>query len=169
MAFEELTEEQIEMLRGPEGPEGPEGPQGEQGPAGPEGPQGEQGIQGPAGNDATAASLLAEPAGDNGTFTVPDLTSSYVDSGGLSSVILKLPTVTDTERSREFTVTVRANGADVQVTLSISDGSTVYARQTAVLDNPVMSGTLAAFLFHEISRNVFIVARNDLVELPSGA
>ena len=160
------------MLRGPEGPEGPEGPQGEQGPQGPqgpEGPQGEPGVQGPAGSDATAASLLETLVGTGGTFAVPDLTSSYVDSGGLSSVILALPAVTDETRSREFTVTIRANGADVQVTLSISDGSTVYARQTAVLDNPVASGTLAAFLFHEISRNVFIVARNDLVELPSGA
>lgn len=53
--FEELTEEQREMLRGPAGPQGETGPQGEQGIQGPKGDQGEPGIQGPEG-----------PAGANG-------------------------------------------------------------------------------------------------------
>lgn len=61
IVFEELTEEQKEMLRGPAGPQGEQGPkgdkgetgpQGEPGPAGPQGnpgSQGLQGIQGPIG------------------------------------------------------------------------------------------------------------------------
>ena len=52
IVFEELTEEQKEMLRGPAGPQGEQGPKGdkgEPGPAGPQGNQGEQGIQGPEG------------------------------------------------------------------------------------------------------------------------
>lgn len=67
MAFEELTPEQIELLRGPKGPkgdtgatgpqgpkgdtgaQGPKGDTGETGPQGPQGEQGERGIQGEAG------------------------------------------------------------------------------------------------------------------------
>ena len=49
MSFEELTQEQVESLIGPQGPEGPQGPQGEQGPEGPEGPQGDVGPQGEVG------------------------------------------------------------------------------------------------------------------------
>ena len=37
VAFEELTDEQIEMLRGPQGIQGPQGPQGDQGPKGQDG------------------------------------------------------------------------------------------------------------------------------------
>lgn len=47
VVFEELTEEQKEMLRGPAGPQGEQGPKGEQGPVG---PQGDQGVQGPKGD-----------------------------------------------------------------------------------------------------------------------
>lgn len=68
VSFDELTPEQVAMLKGPkgdtgeQGPEGPQGPQGiqgvkgdtgERGPVGPEGPQGPtgpQGIQGPKGD-----------------------------------------------------------------------------------------------------------------------
>lgn len=65
VSFDELTPEQIAMLKGPkgdpgeQGPEGPQGPTGpkgetgERGPIGPEGPQGPigpQGIQGPKGD-----------------------------------------------------------------------------------------------------------------------
>jgi len=46
IVFEELTQEQRELLRGPQGIQGPVGPQGEQGPEGPQGIPGEQGIQG---------------------------------------------------------------------------------------------------------------------------
>lgn len=55
MTFEELTDEQRELLRGPQGipgpigPAGEQGPQGETGPQGPQGPQGIQGIQGEVG------------------------------------------------------------------------------------------------------------------------
>lgn len=46
VSFEELTTEQVEMLRGPQGYSGETGQQGEPGEPG---PQGEQGIQGPQG------------------------------------------------------------------------------------------------------------------------
>jgi hypothetical protein len=47
-----FTEEQLELLRGPQGEAGPQGPQGPQGPEGKQGlqgPQGEMGPQGPVG------------------------------------------------------------------------------------------------------------------------
>ena len=50
--FEDLTEAQKELLRGPQGvpgPEGPKGDTGETGPIGPEGPRGATGETGPAG------------------------------------------------------------------------------------------------------------------------
>ena len=47
--FEELTDEQKELLRGPQGIQGPKGDTGPQGPVGPTGPQGIQGEVGPAG------------------------------------------------------------------------------------------------------------------------
>ena len=65
VSFDELTPEQVAMLKGPkgdpgeqgiqgpEGPQGPKGDKGERGPIGPEGPQGPtgpQGIQGPKGD-----------------------------------------------------------------------------------------------------------------------
>ena len=62
--FEELTDEQKELLRGPQGIPGPTGPagekgaQGEIGPQGPQGPQGIQGIQGEVGPEG--------PKGDKG-------------------------------------------------------------------------------------------------------
>ena len=67
VSFDELTPEQLDMLKGPkgdQGPIGPQGPKGEQGPAGergPEGPQGEQGIQGPEGPQGPIG-----PAGEQG-------------------------------------------------------------------------------------------------------
>ena len=47
--FDDLTPEQIELLRGPEGPQGPQGPQGVQGPKGDRGATGLTGPQGPKG------------------------------------------------------------------------------------------------------------------------
>lgn len=49
--FEELTDEQKELLRGPQGVQGPEGPKGDKGDQGPVGPQGPQGEIGPKGED----------------------------------------------------------------------------------------------------------------------
>ena len=49
VSFDELTPEQIAMLKGPKGDPGEQGPIGPQGIQGPKGDQGEQGIQGPAG------------------------------------------------------------------------------------------------------------------------
>ena len=49
--FSELTDEQIEMIKGPKGEQGPEGPKGEQGPEGPKGEQGAKGDKGDTGAD----------------------------------------------------------------------------------------------------------------------
>lgn len=49
VAFEDLTEAQIAMLKGEKGEPGEKGDQGEQGPRGLQGPQGVQGPQGPKG------------------------------------------------------------------------------------------------------------------------
>ena len=49
MTFEDLTDEQIESLRGPKGDTGDTGPQGPKGDTGDTGPQGPEGPQGPAG------------------------------------------------------------------------------------------------------------------------
>ena len=68
--FEDFTEEQLELLRGPQGEQGIQGLQGEQGPAGEQGPKGEQGIQGeqgPAGEKgADGAEGPQGPAGEAG-------------------------------------------------------------------------------------------------------
>ena len=79
ITFEELTPEQMELLRGPQGPEGPKGDKGDkgdqgdpgatgsQGPkgdTGATGPQGPQGIQGPKGD--TGATGPEGPKGDKG-------------------------------------------------------------------------------------------------------
>lgn len=53
VSFEELTEEQVGSLRGPQGiqgEQGPKGDKGDKGDTGEQGPQGEQGIQGPKGD-----------------------------------------------------------------------------------------------------------------------
>src|SRR5699024_5131744 len=90
VAFEELTPEQVENLRGEQGPEGPQGPQGPEGPQGekgqdgtvafeeltpeqieslrgeqgPEGPEGPQGPQGPEGSQGPQG--LQGEKGDKG-------------------------------------------------------------------------------------------------------
>lgn len=66
MAFEELTPEQIELLRGPEGPKGdtgatgPQGPKGDTGATGPQGPAGSNGKTPVRGTDYWTAADIAE-------------------------------------------------------------------------------------------------------------
>lgn len=70
IAFEELTDEQKEMLRGPQGIQGPKGDKGDQGevgltgPAGPEGPVGAPGPRGEPGKSGVYIGNI-EPT-DNG-------------------------------------------------------------------------------------------------------
>ena len=61
MTFEDLTDEQIESLRGPKGDTGDTGPQGPKGDTGDTGPQGPEGPQGPAGPQGEPG-----PKGDTG-------------------------------------------------------------------------------------------------------
>jgi len=68
--FEDLTAEQVELLRGPRGFQGERGIQGEPGIAGEKGEQGEQGEQGPAGEVGPQG-----PQGEKGEgFKFEDLT-----------------------------------------------------------------------------------------------
>ena len=76
VSFDQLTEEQIERLRGPVGPQGPKGdngdpgPKGDVGPQGPQGPKGETGETGPQGSQGpkgdTGATGPQGPKGDTG-------------------------------------------------------------------------------------------------------
>lgn len=82
IVFEELTEEQKEMLRGPQGIQGPKGDTGATGPQGPQGPKGDTGDAGPKGDKgdtgakgdkgdkgdigATGATGATGPQGPNG-------------------------------------------------------------------------------------------------------
>lgn len=61
VSFDELTPEQLEMLKGPKGDAGPQGPQGEQGPIGLQGPEGPEGPMGPKGDTGATG-----PKGDTG-------------------------------------------------------------------------------------------------------
>lgn len=109
VSFDELTPEQVAMLKGPkgdtgeQGPEGPQGPKGdkgatgERGPIGPEGPQGPtgpQGIQGPKGDQGDIGPQGATgergpqglrgiqgPAGPRGEKGEPGLTTSIEVNG----------------------------------------------------------------------------------------
>ncbi len=71
--FEELTEEQKEILRGPAGPKGedgavgPQGPKGEDGAVGPQGPKGEDGAVGPQGPKGEDGAVGPQgPKGEDG-------------------------------------------------------------------------------------------------------
>lgn len=78
VAFEELTEAQIEMLRGPEGPQGQPGEAGAQGPEGPQGPKGADGVMSFADLTEEQRESLRGPAGPAGpkgdALTYEDLT-----------------------------------------------------------------------------------------------
>ena len=76
VSFDELTPEQLDMLKGPKGDTGPQGPQGPQGiqgeqgqegPEGPQGPQGETGARGPKGDTGPIGPQgIQGPKGDKG-------------------------------------------------------------------------------------------------------
>jgi hypothetical protein len=83
IVFEELTDEQKEMLRGPQGiqgevgpqgPQGPQGIQGEQGPIGEQGPQGIQGAKGEAGQSGVYVG--STPPTDNSVMVWIDIEGS---------------------------------------------------------------------------------------------
>lgn len=78
VAFEELTEAQIEMLRGPEGPQGQPGETGAAGPQGPQGPKGADGAMSFTDLTEEQRESLRGPAGPAGpkgdALTYEDLT-----------------------------------------------------------------------------------------------
>lgn len=90
VSFDQLTEEQIERLRGPVGPQGPKGdngdpgPKGDVGPQGPQGPKGETGETGPQGSQGPQGEPGAPgpqgPAGADGTMSFEDLTEEQKES-----------------------------------------------------------------------------------------
>lgn len=107
ITFDELTDEQKELLRGPQGIPGPTGPagekgaQGETGPQGPQGPQGIQGIQGEVGPEGPAGEKgdkgdqgergEAGPAGDSGVYVGSEAPTNdaniWIDPNGTPIVV----------------------------------------------------------------------------------
>ena len=85
VSFDELTPEQINMLKGPKGDKGDTGPIGPQGPQGIQGPQGEQGPQGPKGDtgevppDVATKTYVSEQLA-----TKQDKLDSYSDSASVA-------------------------------------------------------------------------------------
>lgn len=67
IAFEELTEEQRELLRGPQGIQGPKGDKGDQGEVGLTGPEGPVGAPGPRGEPGESGVYIGniEPTDDS--------------------------------------------------------------------------------------------------------
>ena len=67
VVFEELTPEQIEMLKGPQGIPGEQGPEGPEGKPGPEGPRGQTGDQGPKGDPGESGVYIGndQPSDEN--------------------------------------------------------------------------------------------------------
>ena len=91
VSFDELTPEQIDMLKGPKGDtgeqgpkgetgaQGIQGPQGEKGDTGATGPQGPQGIQGPKGDTGPQGPVGPQgPKGDPGEVPPDVATKTYV-------------------------------------------------------------------------------------------
>lgn len=70
VSFDELTPEQVAMLKGPKGDPGEQGPIGPQGPEGPTGPKGDTGERGPIGPEGpqgpTGPQGIQGPKGDQG-------------------------------------------------------------------------------------------------------
>lgn len=88
VSFDQLTPEQVAMLKGTKGDTGEQGPQGIQGPKGDTGPQGPQGIQGPVGPKGDKGDTGPEgpqgpvgpqgPKGDTGEVPPDVATKTYV-------------------------------------------------------------------------------------------
>lgn len=67
VSFDELTPEQVAMLKGPKGDTGEQGPEGPQGPTGPKGDTGERGPVGPQGPQGPIGPQgIQGPKGDQG-------------------------------------------------------------------------------------------------------
>ena len=87
VAFDELTPEQVAMLKGPKGDTGEQGPEGPQGIQGPKGDQGDVGPQGPAGpRGATGEQGQRGPQGIQGPKGEPGLTTSIEVNGQIYDV-----------------------------------------------------------------------------------
>ena len=87
VSFDELTEEQLAMLKGEKGDRGEPGPKGETGPEGPQGEKGATGPEGPAGSD-----------GDDGAGiqSVEQTTTSTEDGGTNVVTVTKTDGTTST-------------------------------------------------------------------------
>ena len=115
VSFDELTPEQLDMLKGPKGdkgdtgPIGPQGPQGIQGPQGEQGPQGIQGIQGPKGDkgDTGPQGPIGPqgPKGDTGEVPADVATKTYV-SEQLSTKQDKLDSYSDSASVADDKLTI---------------------------------------------------------------
>ena len=82
VSFDELTPEQVAMLKGPKGDPGEQGPAGPQGIQGPKGDAGERGPIGPEGPQGpTGPQGIQGPAGPRGEKGDPGLTTSIEVNG----------------------------------------------------------------------------------------
>ena len=85
VSFDELTPEQIDMLKGPkgdtgeQGPTGPQGPKGDTGPQGPVGPQGPKGDPGEVPPDVATKTYVSEQLA-----TKQDKLDAYSDSASVA-------------------------------------------------------------------------------------
>ena len=85
VSFDELTPEQIDMLKGPKGDTGEQGPTGPQGPKGDTGPQGPVGPQGPKGDPGEVpADVATKTYVSEQLATKQDKLDSYSDSASVA-------------------------------------------------------------------------------------
>ena len=85
VSFDQLTPEQIEMLKGPKGDTGEQGPTGPQGPKGDTGPQGPVGPQGPKGDPGEVpADVATKTYVSEQLATKQDKLDSYSDSASVA-------------------------------------------------------------------------------------
>ena len=85
VSFDELTPEQIDMLKGPKGDTGEQGPTGPQGPKGDTGPQGPVGPQGPKGDTGEVpADVATKTYVSEQLATKQDKLNSYSDSASVA-------------------------------------------------------------------------------------
>ena len=123
VAFEKLTEEQREMLRGPQGPQGERGPQGMRGYPGAQGMQGPTGVTGPQG--ARGPEGPAGPRGPEGPMGPQGLMGPTGAPGKDGGVVTKPHIATDEAWSSKDTVDYALHGKTNWVKKSIMWGDDI--------------------------------------------
>ena len=127
VSFDELTPEQIDMLKGPkgdtgeQGPTGPQGPKGDTGPQGPIGPQGPKGDPGEVPQDVATKTYVSEQLA-----TKQDKLSSYSDSASVADDKLTINYKVKQEDGTYSNVPVEFKGGapvDAKTIITNADGT----------------------------------------------